>query len=62
MADLWKYLLLSRVRVHRPRWFAPFVTLILIGLLIAAAIYAYVFVNAALERSHSSHVPTHHAN
>jgi hypothetical protein len=60
MGNLWNYLLLSRVQIRRPRWFAPLMTIILIALLIAAFVYAYVFVNAALERSHASDVTTHH--
>ena len=59
MGDLWGYLLLSRVRVRRPRWFVPFVIIFLIGVIVAGLIYTYVVLNAVRERSHDPHVLTH---
>jgi hypothetical protein len=40
------------------RFFRTVLAVVFIGLLLAGFIYAYVFVNAALERSHASHA--HH--
>ena len=59
MGDLWGYLLLSRVRVRRPRWFVPFVIIFLIGVMFAGLIYTYVVLNAVRERSHDPHVHAH---
>ena len=62
MGDLWGYLLLSRVRVRRPRWFVPLVAIILIGVIFAGLIYTCVFLNAVREKSHDAHVHTHSTN
>jgi hypothetical protein len=62
MGDLWGYLLLSRVRVRRPRWFVPLVAIILICVIFAGLIYTCVFLNAVRERSHDAHVHTHSTN
>ncbi|MBN9616017.1 MAG: hypothetical protein J0G35_10645 [Acidobacteriales bacterium] len=58
MSNIW-LLLLSRVRVRRPRWFIPFVTVFAIGLIIAGLIYTYVVFQAVNTRSHAPHVHTH---
>lgn len=55
MSNIW-LLLLSRVRLRRPRWFRPFVTVFVVGLIIAGLIYTYVIYQAVNERSHSPHV------
>jgi hypothetical protein len=58
MSNIW-LLLLSRVRLRRPRWFMPFVTVFVVGLIIAGLIYTYVIYQAVNERSHSPHVHAH---
>jgi hypothetical protein len=58
MSNIW-LLLLSRVRLRRPRWFIPLVTLFAIGLIIAGLIYTYVVFQAVTERSHPPHVNAH---
>jgi hypothetical protein len=58
MSNIW-LLLLSRVRLRRPRWFSPLVTLFAIGLIIAGLIYTYVVFQAVTERSHAPHVHAH---
>jgi hypothetical protein len=58
MSNIW-LLLLSRVRLRRPRWFIPFVTVFAAGLVLAGLIYAYVVFKAVNERSHSPHVHAH---
>lgn len=59
MGNLWGYLLLSRVRVRRPRWFVPLVMVILTGLIVASLIYTYAFLNAVRERRQAPHVYAH---
>ena len=58
MNNIW-LLLLSRVRVRRPRWFVPFVAIFAIGLIIAGLIYTYVVFQAVTERSQTPHVHAH---
>jgi len=58
MSNIW-LLLLSRVRVRRPRWFIPFVTVFVVGLIIAGLIYTYAIYQAVNERSHTPHVHAH---
>ena len=58
MSNIW-LLLLSRVRLRRPRWFMPFVTVFVVGLIIAGLIYTYVIYQAVNERSHPPHVHAH---
>ncbi len=58
MSNIW-LLLLSRVRLRRPRWFMPFVTVFVVGLIIAGVIYTYVIYQAVNERSHPPHVHAH---
>jgi hypothetical protein len=58
MSNIW-LLLLSRVRLRRPRWFMPFVTVFVVGLMIAGLIYTYVIYQAVNERSHTPHVHAH---
>jgi hypothetical protein len=57
MSNIW-LLLLSRVRLRRPRWLIPFVTVFAIGLIITGVIYACVIFQAVRTRSHSPHVHT----
>jgi hypothetical protein len=45
--------------VIQSRFFRAIFAIVFIGLLLAGSIYAYVFVNAALERSHVSHAHAH---
>jgi hypothetical protein len=59
MSNIW-LLLLSRVKVRRPRWFIPFVTVFAIGLIIAGLIYACVVFQAVSERSHAPHAHSTH--
>ena len=61
MNNIW-LLLLSRVRVRRPHWFIPFVTVFAIGLIVAGLIYTYVVFQAVTERSNALHVHTHSAH
>jgi hypothetical protein len=42
------------------RYFKVVLAIFFTGLLLVALIYAYVFVSAALERSHTSHAHSHH--
>ena len=58
MSNIW-LLLLSRVRLRRPRWFMPFVTVFIVGLIIAGLIYTYVIYQAVNERSQAHHVHAH---
>ena len=58
MSNIW-LLLLSRVRLHRPRWFVPFVAVFVAGLIIAGLIYAYAIYQAVNERSHTPYVHAH---
>lgn len=58
MSNMW-LLLLSRVRLRRPRWFVPFVAVFVAGLIIAGLIYTYTIYQAVNERSHSPHVHAH---
>jgi len=61
MSNIW-LLLLSRVRVRRPRWFIPFVTLFAIGIIIAGIVCVAVVVKAVSERSNPPHVHAHSAH
>ena len=58
MSNIW-LLLLSRVRVRRPRWFVPFVTVLAIGITVAGLIYAIVVFKAIDERNSVPHVHAH---
>lgn len=61
MSNIW-LLLLSRIRVRRPRWFIPFVAVFAVGLIMAGLIYAYVVFHAVSQRSRDSHVPAYSAH
>jgi hypothetical protein len=58
MSNIW-FLLLSRVRVRRPRWFIPLMAIFAIGVIIAGLIYACVVFQAVNERNRGPHVHTH---
>lgn len=58
----WWLAILSRIKVHRPRWFVPLVVLIISTLFVAAAIYAFVVFKAVSERSNNPHVHTRRTN
>jgi uncharacterized membrane protein (UPF0136 family) len=61
MSNIW-LLLLSRVRIRRPRWFVPLVLMIVVGVIVAGFIYATAVFKALEERSYPSHVHTHSAH
>jgi hypothetical protein len=58
MSNIW-LLLLSRVRLRRPRWFIPLAMVFAFGLVIAGVIYSTVVFKALEERSRAPHVRTH---
>jgi len=53
-------LMLRRLGLARP--FRYMLLVFFLGCLIAGAIYTFVFLNAAEERSHAPHVYTHHTH
>ena len=57
MSNIW-LLLLSRVRLRRPRRFIPFMMVFAIGLIVAGLIYACIIFQAVNTRSHFPHVHT----
>ena len=58
MSNIW-LLLLSRVRLPRPRWFLAFVMVFAIGSIVAGLIYACIIFKAVNTRSQVPHVHTH---
>jgi hypothetical protein len=61
MSGMW-LLLLSRVRLRRPRWFFPIVLVFAISVTAAGLIYALVVFKAIEERSRAPYVHTNPAH
>lgn len=51
--------ILSRGKLHWPRWYIPVLVIFLAGILAAGLIYTYVVFKAVSERSHPPHVHAH---
>ena len=49
-------------RLRWPRWFAPFLVVIVLGLLAAGTIYTFVVLQAVSERNNAPHVDTHRSH